>query len=121
MIKISDNTYPNTIRSNAVLAISLLTYNERLFDQIIDQKVIDLIMQLCRDKDQDIVVKRFSTLALVHFALNPKSIRILIEKGVLNLFDTFGGNQGNDSNNEVIQTNVAWIFLALCNNDITGK
>ena len=77
-------------------------------------------MQLCRDKNQDVVVKQFSTLALVHFALNPKSIKILIEKGVLNLFDTFG-NSDTDSNNEVIQTNVAWIFLALCNNNITGK
>lgn len=77
-------------------------------------------MQLCRDKDQDVVVKQFSTLALVHFALNRKSIKILIEKGVLNLFDAFG-NSGSEQNNEVIQTNVAWIFLALCNNDITGK
>ena len=51
VIKISHNSYPSPIRSNAVLAISLLTYNERLFDQIIDQGVIDLIMQLCRDKD----------------------------------------------------------------------
>lgn len=77
-------------------------------------------MELCRDQDQDVVVKQFSTLALVHFALNPKSIKILIERGVLNLFDTFG-NSGGEQSNEVIQTNVAWIFLALCNNDITGK
>lgn len=32
VIKISHNSYPSPIRSNAVLAISLLTYNERLFD-----------------------------------------------------------------------------------------
>jgi hypothetical protein len=36
------------------------------------------------------MVKQYSTLALVHFALNEKSIQILIEKGVLELFDTFG-------------------------------
>ena len=49
IIKISDTKYPSAIRSNAVLAISLLTYNELLFDEIIKQGVIDLIMELCRD------------------------------------------------------------------------
>lgn len=93
MIKISDSSYPAVIRSNAVLAISLLTYNENLFDEIINEGVIDLVMALCRDKDQEIHVKQYSTLALVHFALNRKSIRILIERGVLNLFDTFSQGQ----------------------------
>jgi len=65
-------------------------------------------------------VKEFSTLALVHFALSKRSINILISKGVLDLFDTFGGNQGSDVN-PTIQTNVSWIFLALCNNGITGR
>lgn len=32
VIKISNSSYPSPIRSNAVLAISLLTYNEKLFD-----------------------------------------------------------------------------------------
>ena len=49
ILKIADQKYPNKIRSNAVLAISLLTYNEKLFDEIIKQGVIDLIMDLCRD------------------------------------------------------------------------
>ena len=49
IIKISGAQYPSAIRSNAVLAISLLTYNELLFDEIIKQGVIDLIMGLCRD------------------------------------------------------------------------
>ena len=44
ILKISKNEYPANIRSNAVLAISLLTYNEMLFDEIIDKGVIDLIM-----------------------------------------------------------------------------
>jgi hypothetical protein len=62
-------------------------------------------------------------LALVHFALNRKSINILIEKNVLQLFETFGASQSETSeeNNIIIQTNVSWIFLALCNNGITGK
>ena len=120
VIKISGKNYKSAIRSNAVLAISLLTYNENLFDEIINKGVIDLVMALCRDKSQDTIVKQYSTLALVHFALNRKSIKILIDKGVLGLFDAFSGNV-DDTNSMIIQTNVAWIFLALCNNDITGK
>jgi hypothetical protein len=50
VIKISGKNYKSAIRSNAVLAISLLTYNENLFDEIINKGVIDLVMALCRDK-----------------------------------------------------------------------
>lgn len=56
VITISDKKYNSTIRSNAVLAISLLTYDERLFDELINRGVIDLIMQLCQDTDQQLVV-----------------------------------------------------------------
>jgi hypothetical protein len=34
----------------------------------------------------------------------------------MDLFNSFGS-----MDNGVIQTNVSWIFLALCNNGITGK
>ena len=51
ILKISHEKYESEIRSNAVLAISLLTYNEKLFDEIIDKGVIDLIMELCRDSN----------------------------------------------------------------------
>ena len=120
ILKLSEAKYPNKIRSNAVLAISLLTYNEKLFDEIIKQGVIDLIMELCRDQDQELQVRQYSTLALVHFALSKKSIKILISKGVLDLFDTFGSDDSGEVN-VIIQTNVSWIFLALCNNGITGN
>jgi hypothetical protein len=76
-------------------------------------------MSLCRDVDSDLTVKQFSSLALVHFALNKKSINILIERGVLDLFDTFG--KGDGGGNLVISTNISWMFLALCTNGITGK
>ena len=56
---------------------------------------------------------------MVHFALNKKSINILIEKGVLDLFDTFG--KGDSGGNVVISTNISWMFLALCTNGITGQ
>ena len=57
---------------------------------------------------------------MVHFALNERSIDILIKKGVLELFDTFGSNDDEEVN-PIIQTNVSWIFLALCHNRITGE
>lgn len=56
----------------------------------------------------------------MHFALSKKSIHILISKGVLDLFDTFGKDNTSGEVNVIIQTNVSWIFLALCNNGITG-
>jgi hypothetical protein len=58
-----------------VLAISLLTYHESLFNELIS----------------------------------------LIEKGIMDLFNSLGL-----IDNVQIQTNVSWIFLALCNNGITG-
>ena len=73
-------------------------------------------MNLCIKKDDDLQVKQFSTLALVHFALSKFSIKILIEKGIMTLFHSLG-----NIDNVQIQTNVSWIFLALCNNGITGK
>ena len=121
ILKICQEKYENEIRSNAVLAISLLTYNEKLFDEIIDKGVIDFIMELCRDPNQELQVRKYSTLALVHFALSKKSIKILIEKGVLDLFDKFGRDDQEEQMDVSIQTNVSWIFLALCNNGITGN
>ena len=44
ILKISAPQYPSKVRSNAVLAISLLTYDESLFDIIIEKGVIDLVM-----------------------------------------------------------------------------
>jgi hypothetical protein len=116
IIKLIDNKFASTVRQNAVLGISLLTYHEKLFDELIQNGVIDLVMELCIDKNCDIAVKTYSTLALVHFALSKQSIKILIDKGIMDLF-----NGLNSIDNGEIQTNVSWIFLALCNNGITGR
>ena len=50
IIKLVDMKYSVTIRSNAVLAISLLTYHEVLFQELINYGVIDMIMDLCMDQ-----------------------------------------------------------------------
>lgn len=49
IMKISEPAFTSEIRSNAVFAISLLTYNEKLFDEIIKQRVIDKVLQLCNN------------------------------------------------------------------------
>jgi len=71
IIKLMDPRYSVAIRSNAVLAISLLTFHEVLYEELINNNVIDVIMDLCMDPATDFNIKRFSTLALVHFALSP--------------------------------------------------
>lgn len=73
-----------------MLAISLLTYHESLFEELISNGVIDLVMNLCMDAGGDLTVKSFSTLALVHFALSKQSINILIQKGIMDLFNSLG-------------------------------
>ena len=92
-----------------------MTYHEVLFHQLIHENVIDMIMDLCMDPTQEISVKKFSTLALVHFALSKESIQLLLDKGIMDLF-----NAMTKIENVQIHTNVSWIFLALCNNGITG-
>ena len=56
-MKLIDDKQPSIVRSNAVLAISLLTYHEQLFDDLIENKVIDLVIDLCMKKDDEIQVK----------------------------------------------------------------
>lgn len=116
IISLVESKSSASVRSNAVLAISLLTYHESLFNELISNGVIDIVMNICMDVNGEIQVKQFSTLALVHFALSKKSINILIEKGIMDLFNSLGL-----IDNVQIQTNVSWIFLALCNNGITGQ
>ena len=116
ILKLVEPKFAPAIRSNAVHSISMLTYHERLFDELMNSGIIDLLMELCMDPKGDIQVKQFSTLALVHFALSKRSIQLLLDKGIMDLFSAL-----KETENVQIQTNVSWIFLALCNNGITGQ
>ena len=53
-MKLIHTKYPAIIRSNAVLAISLLTYHEQLFDDLLSNGIIDMVMNLCIKKDDDL-------------------------------------------------------------------
>ena len=118
--------FDHLVRSNAMLAISLMTYNEKLFKHLIDHNVIDKLLDNCRDPNTEIEVKFYSTQALVHFALNKNSIHILIQRGIMDLFSNFNKDHQEIGNIDrrrfqAIQLNISWIFLALCCNGITGK
>jgi len=86
IIRLVDSKFNATIRSNAVLGISLLTYHETLFDELLQNGVIDLVMELSMDRTCDLSVKMNSTLALVHFALSKKSIKLLIDRNIMEIF-----------------------------------
>lgn len=43
-------------------------------------------MELSMDRNCDLNVKMNSTLGLVHFALSKKSIKLLIDKNIMDLF-----------------------------------
>jgi hypothetical protein len=97
LLKICNPIFKNTIRANAVLAISLLSENEIFFQEMLKNNTLDLILKLCMDPSQDIHIKQYATQSLVHFALNKKSINILIEKKIINLFGVFR-TQDDDEN-----------------------
>ena len=74
-----------------MLGLSLMTYNHKLFDILIKNNVMDILLENCKENNNsDLDLKLYSTQALVHFALNPKSIDMLIDHGVMNLFANFG-------------------------------
>lgn len=52
IIKLTSATvYRPEVRSNAVLALSLLTYHKQMFNELIKRKVIDIVMHLCKDSE----------------------------------------------------------------------
>ena len=46
-------------------------------------------MSLSMNPNEDIEVRQFSTQAIVYFAFKKESLNILLENGVMNLFQTF--------------------------------
>jgi hypothetical protein len=48
------------------------------------------------DPTIDMYIKQYATQSLVHFALNNKSIKILIEKKIINLFAIFRSMDDDD-------------------------
>jgi hypothetical protein len=46
ILKFCEPRFESKIRSNGVLALSLLTYHPEMFDELIKKNVIDLVMGL---------------------------------------------------------------------------
>ena len=70
-------------------------------------------MEMCKDQLTDDKIKLFASQILVHFALRNKSMKIIIQKGVLSVFQGYKADDMDDINNETlvkIKTNYIWIF-----------
>lgn len=96
MLKLSDSKFTVAIRAHAVLGISLLTYHEKIFDELVQNGVIELVMDLSMDKECDPLIKINSTLALVHFALNKKSIQLAIDHNLMEIFTGLNTQDNTD-------------------------
>ena len=115
-LKLIDAKFSPIVRSNGILSVSFLSYNEKFLKELVALGILDTILDLCNDPKCDILVKQFATQALVHFALSEHAISLLLEKGIMELLCNM-----KSFDNVVIHTNISWIFVALCNNGITGK
>jgi len=89
VLRLTSDNYSLDVRQNAIMAICLFTLDDKMYDQMLKNNVIEVILELCMDPNQDPVIKEFSILTVVHFALNKQSVGELIDKGVMKLFDTF--------------------------------
>jgi len=96
MLKLTDSKFPVVIRAHAVLGISLMTYHEKIFDELVQNGVIELVMGLSIDKGCDPLIKINSTLALVHFALNKKSIQLAIDHNLMEIFTGLNDQSNTD-------------------------
>jgi hypothetical protein len=71
VMSLSHSRLTTRTRSNCMLAVSLMTYNDKLFKFLLKNNVIDQLLEISKDKvSNDVDVKLYSTQALVHFALN---------------------------------------------------
>jgi hypothetical protein len=64
----------------------MLTYHDKIAAVLIKESVIDLAIDPCLEGKEDMSVMMFSTQVLIHFALNPDSITILLNKGIMSFF-----------------------------------
>ena len=88
-------------------------------------------MHLSIESNNNMLIKYYSTVTLVHLSLNKSIIKILIQKGIMNLFETdfvkceetYLETLKEEEKEQLmnIQTNISWIFLALSQNGISGK
>jgi hypothetical protein len=101
------------------MSIMLLTYNETLFQKMLDTGTVDLLIDLVTDKEQEYEVREVCTQALIHFALHEKSIKMLMERNLIKKFEKFELFK-DDRLSLTIQANISWLFLTLCINGISG-
>lgn len=116
----SQKEFQKQIRINSLVSIMLLTYNKDLFQQLIARQVLDMLIGFIKTRDADFDIKEVTVQTLVHFALEADSIRMLIDKNVISLFEPME-LVANESLSINILTDLAWLFATLCIHGIQGS
>ena len=89
ILKLIDKNMPPKIIANGILAINMLSHNSKLFDMILDKKLINMILKIAMDPNVEPILQQYSTAALVRFAINKKSLSILVENKIIDIFKIF--------------------------------
>jgi hypothetical protein len=84
-----------------MIALNQFMYCEHIFDKIVQGNCIDAIIFNCYDPKSDKEIKQVSAKMLSHFALNKKSLPILIEKNILGLFNIMKNNDSYNDDEEM--------------------
>lgn len=81
-------------------------------------------MEMCKNSDTDEKIKLYASQILVHYSFDSPSMKILIQKDIMNIFSGYKWDHVQHQNCETelkIKTNITWIFQALCNHKIKSK
>lgn len=114
----------------------MLSQSAEMFDEFLKHGAIDLALSVCKSAEKDYEMKQAASMTLVNFALNQPDIKILLDKGIMDLFENFRekeskpqwgtptGARGDSflrRHDHIIKTNISWLFFALCRNKIQSK
>ena len=102
------------VKSNVMLAFGLLTDWKEMAPYLVDLNIIDSIFELCHRGASE--TRENAYLALAQFGLRDDLISTFAEKPVVEVFSNF-----QKLKNENIQTNLCWLFVALCNGVFSGR
>ena len=120
MLNWIDTTKEHVVKSNVMLAFGLLTDWKEMAPYLVDWGIIDAVFRLCHSNNPNeptpAETKENAYLALAQFGLRHDLISTFAEKPVVEVFANFFLLR-----NENIQTNVCWLFVALCNGLFSGR
>ena len=67
-----------------------MTKVEPIFDLMLESPLLKAVLNYCLNtSDEDVYLRQSATHAICDFAMNKKSIKLLISLGVMDVFETF--------------------------------